>query len=69
MFISHKNIDCDAEITIQVAHANPQSKLSCIKTHSPTAKQSGWWQCVFEYYNVTNMSKLTIMETPHKIIQ
>jgi len=39
MFISHKNIDCDEEITIQVAHANPQSRLSCINTHSHMAKQ------------------------------
>jgi hypothetical protein len=68
MFISHKNIDCDAEITIQVAHANPQSRLNCINTNSSMAKQSVWWQCVFEYYNDTNISKLTIMETPNKII-
>jgi len=40
MFILHKNIDCEAEITIQVAHANPQYRLSCIKTHSPRAEQS-----------------------------
>lgn len=69
MFISHKNIDCDAEITIQVAHANPQSRLSCINTYSPMAKQCVWWQCIFEYYNVTNISKLTIMETSHKITE